>query len=344
MLLSRLMSPSAGGGDTTKPTAPVSLAASNITPTGMTLTWTASSDNIGVTAYELYSGGNLVNGSITGTSYVLSGLSCATTYAYTLKARDAAGNVSAPSNTINPQTAACPSSSNEIIYADQINAAWSDVSSACSVSPSNTTPVKTGTKSLKAVYSGYGKLSFFRSATLNTSAQTQLRFWVYNTSKNGLKVYTHNNAGVKGADYFYKPGTNKWIEVVITLGQLGNPASVSKVTLENNSRSGGTMYFDEIQLTSVTRTGLVVAQSLRSHPVFPNPTHHNVTIQYVAQGPGLTNLELIDNSGRIISRQHRDTQKGLNQWEFSFPDQRPGIYYLCIKQGAAVLIKPLTVR
>jgi hypothetical protein len=36
-----------------------------------------------------------------------------------------------------------------------------------------------------------------KAAHVTTTSTTQLRFWVYNTNKNGIKIYTHNSAGVK---------------------------------------------------------------------------------------------------------------------------------------------------
>jgi endoglucanase len=88
-------------GDTTPPTAPGTPAASAITSTGATLTWAASTDAVGVTAYDVYrvqgTTSTLV-ASPTTTSTTLTGLTAGTAYSYVVKARDAAGNVSAASS------------------------------------------------------------------------------------------------------------------------------------------------------------------------------------------------------------------------------------------------------
>jgi chitodextrinase/C1A family cysteine protease len=94
-------------GDTQAPTAPTNLAASSITQTTLTLTWTASTDNVGVTGYDIYSNGSLL-GSVTGTSANVTGLTASTTYSFYVKAKDAAGNISAASNTISVTTLAPP--------------------------------------------------------------------------------------------------------------------------------------------------------------------------------------------------------------------------------------------
>ena len=92
-----------GGGDTEAPTVPTNLTASNITDTTVDLSWNASSDNVGVTGYEVFQDGSSV-GTTAGTSYTATGLSSNTSYAFTVRAFDAAGNNSGLSNTANATT------------------------------------------------------------------------------------------------------------------------------------------------------------------------------------------------------------------------------------------------
>jgi chitodextrinase len=80
--------------DTTPPTVPTGLSASGITATGATISWTASTDNVGVTGYKVFRNGTQV-GTPASTSFTDSGLTAATTYSYTVSAFDAAGNNSA---------------------------------------------------------------------------------------------------------------------------------------------------------------------------------------------------------------------------------------------------------
>lgn len=91
--------------DTTPPSVPSGLSASNVTASSLTLSWSASTDaGSGVANYEVYRGGSLI-ASPTGTSYNDSGLSPATAYSYTVKAKDKAGNVSAASSALLTSTA-----------------------------------------------------------------------------------------------------------------------------------------------------------------------------------------------------------------------------------------------
>ncbi|MFB8267714.1 glycoside hydrolase family 6 protein [Streptomyces sp. NPDC055955] len=91
------------GGDTQAPTAPTGLTVTGKTSGSVSLSWTASTDNTGVTAYDVYRAGVQVGSSAT-TSFTDTGLTASTSYSYTVKARDAAGNVSAASSAASATT------------------------------------------------------------------------------------------------------------------------------------------------------------------------------------------------------------------------------------------------
>lgn len=94
-------------GDKTAPTAPTGLATSAITQTAFTLSWTKSTDDVGVTGYTVWVNGSQVATVPGGTSYAFSGRTCGTTYQLGVKAFDAAGNSSSAA-TVSVKTAACP--------------------------------------------------------------------------------------------------------------------------------------------------------------------------------------------------------------------------------------------
>src|SRR2546426_831683 len=80
--------------DITPPSVPTNLSASAVSSSQITLSWTASTDNVGVAGYQIYRGGSQI-ATTSLTSYADTGLSPATTYVYQVSAYDAAGNVSA---------------------------------------------------------------------------------------------------------------------------------------------------------------------------------------------------------------------------------------------------------
>jgi chitodextrinase len=89
--------------DTQAPTAPASLSATNITQTGFSTTWSAATDNISVVSYVVFRDGILVQNTQS-TNFSFTGLTANTTYNITVKARDAAGNISAASTALSVKT------------------------------------------------------------------------------------------------------------------------------------------------------------------------------------------------------------------------------------------------
>lgn len=91
--------------DVTAPSAPV-LSSPSHTSTTVALSWTVSTDDVGVVAYDIYKDGVLNHTNAAGsTTYTVTGLTTATAYAFTVKARDAAGNASVASNSVSVTTA-----------------------------------------------------------------------------------------------------------------------------------------------------------------------------------------------------------------------------------------------
>jgi len=89
--------------DTTAPSTPTGLTAAAAGSTGATLLWSASTDDVGVTGYIVRRNGVQV-GTPGATSYADAGLAAATTYSYTVAARDAAGNISSDSTSVSVTT------------------------------------------------------------------------------------------------------------------------------------------------------------------------------------------------------------------------------------------------
>jgi chitodextrinase len=96
--------------DTQAPSAPGGLSAQAASQSQINLSWSASTDNVGVAGYEVYrkvgGGGPVKVATVNTTSFGDSGLAPATTYAYYVVARDSAGNTSGNSNTAEARTQA----------------------------------------------------------------------------------------------------------------------------------------------------------------------------------------------------------------------------------------------
>jgi chitodextrinase len=95
------------GGDTQAPTAPANLTSTAKTASTVSLSWTAATDNVGVTGYQVRQGGAVI-GTTAATSFTVTGLNPSTAYTFSVTAQDAAGNTSAASNTVTVTTDAAP--------------------------------------------------------------------------------------------------------------------------------------------------------------------------------------------------------------------------------------------
>jgi glucose/arabinose dehydrogenase/PKD repeat protein/fibronectin type 3 domain-containing protein len=128
------------GLDVTAPSAPTSLSASTASSTRIDLSWAASTDNVGVTGYDIErcQGAGCTNfglaATASATSHSDTGLSPSTAYRYRVRAKDAAGNVSGYSNvvvssTANPPDAVAPTVPTGLqgtgASVSQINLIWS---------------------------------------------------------------------------------------------------------------------------------------------------------------------------------------------------------------------------
>ncbi|ASK30218.1 endonuclease I [Chryseobacterium sp. T16E-39] len=89
--------------DTQAPTTVTGLTVSGKTSNSVSLSWTASTDNVGVSSYDIYMNGSLKT-NVSSTSTTVSGLSASTTYSFYAVAKDAAGNTSSNSSTVSATT------------------------------------------------------------------------------------------------------------------------------------------------------------------------------------------------------------------------------------------------
>ena len=116
--------------DTTPPTAPSNLSANAGSPTQVNLTWSASSDNVGVIGYQIYRD-NAQIGTSSSTSYSDTGVQPNSTHSYFVVAFDGAGNLSTTSNATTvttPADSAPPSAPANLtataVSDTRVNLAW----------------------------------------------------------------------------------------------------------------------------------------------------------------------------------------------------------------------------
>jgi chitodextrinase len=124
------------GGDTEAPSVPQGLSATAVSDSQINLSWSASTDNVGVTGYRIYRNGSLLT-TVESPGYTDIGLSAGTTYTYSVSAYDAGNNASDQSSPASATTeegstvedTLAPSVPQNLVVTDasasEVNLSWS---------------------------------------------------------------------------------------------------------------------------------------------------------------------------------------------------------------------------
>jgi hypothetical protein len=139
------------------------------------------------------------------------------------------------------------------IYGDALAADWASWSWSATIDFNGTSPVQVGARAINVTYQAWGGLSLRKGTAQGTSGYTALKFWVHGGTgaAKSLRVYTQTaDAGGESTSVVVSAPANTWTEITVPLSSLGNPASIKRLNIQENS--GATqpmMTFDEIRLT-----------------------------------------------------------------------------------------------
>ena len=147
--------------DTTPPSTPTNLNATAASATRINLSWTGSSDNVGVAGYRVYRGGVVV-ASPTGTSFADTGLNASTTYTYRVSAVDAADNESPQSAQASATTQSADTTSPVISGVSATNITTSSATITWTTNEASNTQVDYGTTA------SYGQSTAVNTAMVTT--------------------------------------------------------------------------------------------------------------------------------------------------------------------------------
>jgi hypothetical protein len=267
-----------GATDTQAPTAPTNLVASGTTNTTTTLSWAASTDNVGVVGYDVYQGASNL-GTVTGTSANITGLTASTTYSFSVRAKDAAGNVSGSSNTVNVTTtgssSGCSGAISSFPYSEGFEntlGAWTQDSAddfdwivdANGTPSSNTGP----SSAIQGTYYIYveasspnysNKKTILNSPCFNLtnapSATFNFKYHMYGASTMGaLKLEASTNNGSSWTEIWSKSGNqgNSWLTANVNLASyIGNTVQLRFVGSTATTWQGD-IAVDDVSLTTAS--------------------------------------------------------------------------------------------
>lgn len=282
--------------DTQAPTAPTNLTTSNPTSNTISLSWTASTDNVGVTGYDIYKDGVLYS-TVTGTTATVSGLNPSTTYNFYVIAKDAAGNASPASNTASGTTLAggqpggscgtedfsnIPASSST--YATQT---WTNNNITWTATDARTDQTING----KAITVRNGNLlsSAVSGGIQSLTVTAQLKFGGSDSSL---------NVEVNGVQV----GTIPYNAAAPTTTTINNINVSGNITIKLiNPVSGNRVAIDDLSWTCFTSLGTAETSKDKSQfTIYPNPVKNN---ELFVKGENLNRIskaQIYDLSGKLI--------------------------------------------
>ncbi|MGY0232207.1 fibronectin type III domain-containing protein [Longispora urticae] len=218
-------------GDTQAPTVPTSVRSSNVTATSVSLEWNASTDNVGVTGYQVFNGTTLA-ATVTNTTATISGLNPSTSYTFSVKATDAAGNVSASSGPLTVTTKA-GGSETTVYSSDFESGGWT-------VNPNRTDTATSGR---------------FEVATPQATSYNSLTMQRGNTTSGTRALVTGAAAGASVGDNDLDGGVTSALSGQIALPADGKLTLTLSWYLGHLANSAGADY---LRVSAITSDGATV--------------------------------------------------------------------------------------
>jgi agmatine deiminase len=324
--------------DTQAPTAPTNLAAAGTTATTTNLSWTAATDNVGVTAYDVYQGTTL-KATVATTAYSVTGLTASTAYSFTVKAKDAAGNVSAASNILSVTTLAATTANYCASKGTDASGEVIKTVAFASINKSSTATI------------GYEN---FTTTSTNITKGTSYSItitpqWFYGAYAEGYAVFIdYNNDGD-----FADAGEKVWTKAASTATTVTGNITIPTTATTGNTRMRVAMKYNAIPTACETfpygqvedYTVNITASTARmaaSEPVItkidpaftvsPNPASSDIEIE---GAPTNSIIEIYNSAGKFI----RKADFNLNGNKTPITDLVPGLYFIKCLDFASRTVK-----
>lgn len=339
--------------DTQAPTAPTNVMVSSETDTSFIVSWTASTDNTAVTGYDIYLDGNLNGSTTTATTYTASGLTPSTTYAITIKAKDAVNNQSPASTPVNGTTT-ITSSGNELFISEYVEGSGNNkaieianiTGSSIDLSLYNLRRQSGGSGSWSTRYDLSGTLTsgdvvvVINGATTDATILAQADITVPN---NGTAPFGEP-LNFNGDDPVGLFKDNALIDIVGVFNSGGGNFAQNTTLRRKSSVTGPTTTFDEANewdsfpintvddLGSHTSTASVGEDFLNSFVMYPNPTNGNTVYFSTKETLDITVYNLIGK--KLLKGSVSENNNQLN-----ISSLKSGIYIINVKSNTSSLTK-----
>ena len=361
--------------DTTPPSVPASLIAPSKTTNSVSLSWNISTDNVGVTGYEVYNGATLLTTNTT-TSYTVTGLFANTAYSFSVKAKDAAGNKSASSASLSVTTNAAASTRTDLYLSEYVEG--SSNNKAIEIKNETGASISLAIYSIKKQTNGAG--AWGAGLTLSGTLASGGKFVIVNSaiasacystvsanlSTSSVEMAFNGNDPVglfkngtlidvvgtfnSGATNFAADVTLRRKTTATAPKSTYNAADWDSFGVDNCTGLGNRIVATkstEIKSTNIQAINIASKNiqnenvSLENLPVsfsvYPNPSKGNVIINFT--GVENYNLEVYSAIGK---REY--TQTNTTQREYDFSHLSKGIYILKISLKEETIIKKIVIE
>ena len=322
----------AGTVDTEAPTAPTNLVVTETTTNSATLTWTASTDNVGVTSYDVYVNGTLKT-SVTGVTTTINGLAAETAYTFYIIARDADRNSSVASASVTGTTkapaagtTACASENFENIPANATSYAtrtWTNggitwtATDARTDQPLNNRAIiiRNGSLTSSSVANGIKDLTVTTKLIYTGTSGT------FKLNVNGTEVGTIPYSATSTTTTI--PNINITGDVIISI--TGNSTASNRVLFDDLSWSCNTILaVDELEKESFA--------------IYPNPSNGTVKINFESSNDKHT-VEVYSVSGqKVFEKEYNNTSNA------SVSNLQKGFYLVTVTKEGKSTTKKLIVN
>lgn len=341
--------------DTQAPTTPTSLASTSKTATSITLSWNASTDNVGVTGYDVYAN-SILKTTVSGTSATITGLTASTSYSIYVKAKDAAGNASASSNTIAVTTnSSGTGTATDLLFSEYIEGSGNN--KALEIANNTGSSVSLSAYTIKKQTNGAGSWStgLALTGTLTTGSKfvivnSSISSTCFSTSAANIST-TATELTFNGNDAvgLFKNGV--LIDIIGTFSG-GTANFAADVTLRRKSTvtSPTTTFNLSAQWDSYT-TDTCNNLASKKAPieedvvevsdaivVFPNPSDGNFNVG-LGNSDTLYSIEIISFAGQKVFEKQNTTDSAI-----SVSHLAKGIYVVVITTDSKTLIKKIIIN
>ena len=315
--------------DTQAPTAPLNLSVTSVGTNNIAVQWTAATDNVGVTSYDIYVNGELM-GSTSSTSTNIANLNPLTPYSIYIVAKDAAGNVSPQSNTVTATTTAlsanCGDESFETIPPSTSNySTYNWISNGVSWTSEDSRTDQTINGRAITIRNGFVTALSVPNGIGEFKVTTQLKF---SGSAGTLKIFVNGTDTGKTVPYSSTATTTTVTGI--------NVAGTVEITLQQNGAATNRVAIDDMSWTCYTLAGVnESAVGKNALSIYPNPVK-NGELNVIGKNLSEVKIaQIFDFTGKLVQT---IAQPFKNSGKITLKNLPKGVYILKAGSSTAKFI------